>query len=66
MIPLDPEALMGIWEAVKGFEFETTFGGFPGQDVRRKDARKLMLESAQNWVKKAGWSDAKILDATLN
>lgn len=66
MIPLNPEALLGIWEAVKPFEFTTTFGGFPSQDVRREDAKKLVLESAQNWVTKAGWSDAKILQAKLN
>jgi hypothetical protein len=67
MIPLDPVALNGIWEAVKGFDFETTYGGFPGQDVRRKDARALVLVSAQNWAKRAGWTEkeAAILTAKL-
>lgn len=57
MIPLAPGALKGIWDAVNPFDFETTFGGFPGQDVRRRDAKKLVLESMQNWVRKAGWSE---------
>ena len=63
MIPLAPTALKGIWDAVSPFEFETTFGGFPGQNVRRKDAKKLVLESMQNWASKAGWTekDAAIL-----
>lgn len=68
MIPLDPVALNEIWEAVKKFEFETTYGGFPGQDVRRQDARALVLESAQNWAKRAGWTEkeATILKAKLD
>jgi hypothetical protein len=66
MIPLDPEALLGIWKAVEPFDFETTYGGFPGQDVRRKDAKKLMLESAQNWTRKAGWKDIEILGVKLD
>lgn len=67
MIPLPPKDLKGIWDAVAPFDFETTFGGFPGQNVRRKDAKKLMLQSMQNWARIAGWTEkeATILGVKL-
>lgn len=65
MIPLEPAALKGIWDAVQPFEFETTYGGFPGQDVRRKDAKKLVLESAQNWTRRAGWTEKEAAILTV-
>ncbi|KAF2490674.1 hypothetical protein BU16DRAFT_469749 [Lophium mytilinum] len=33
-IPLDAEAVAGIWEAVRGLEWDTTYGAFMEMDVR--------------------------------
>jgi hypothetical protein len=55
MIPLSPEAILGIWKAVKGFAFSTTYGGFPGQDIRgEEDLRARVLESMKIWVGNLG------------
>jgi len=61
MIPLAPDAIYKIWKAIEPFEFETTHGGFPGQDIRRKGLKKEVLESMKIWVRTAGWDDAQIL-----
>jgi hypothetical protein len=51
MIPLSPEAILGIWQAIKDWEFWETYGGFPGQDVRgENDLRVRVLESMKIWV----------------
>jgi hypothetical protein len=65
MIPLTPGSIMGIWKAVAPFDFETTHGGFPGQDVRRTDLKKQILESMKLWVRKAGWNNVEILGVEL-
>jgi hypothetical protein len=55
MIPLSPDAVWGIWKAVKGFEFWSTYGGFPGQDIRGEgDLRRRVLQSMQIWVSRLG------------
>ena len=61
MIPLDPASIHKIWKAVEPFEFDTTHGGFPGQDIKRKDLKRQILESMKIWVKTAGWQDVGIL-----
>lgn len=56
MIPLPPSAIHGIWKALKPFDFDSTYGGFPGQNVKRPDLKAQVLESAkvssdhQAWV----------------
>lgn len=55
MIPLDPDAIAGIWDAIKEFKFTRTFGGFMGQDVRGSvDLRGRVLESMKIFVRGAG------------
>lgn len=66
MIPLTPEAVMGIWKGVAELEFDTTYGGFPGQDARRPDLKKQVLDSMKLWVRKAGYSNAEILAVELD
>lgn len=44
-IPLPPEAISNIVEAIKPFYFEIAHGGFPGQEIRR-DAKRKLIESA--------------------
>ncbi|KAF2682467.1 hypothetical protein K458DRAFT_59243 [Lentithecium fluviatile CBS 122367] len=45
MIPLPPQKIHGIWKALKPFSFDTTYGGFPGQNVTRPDLKAQVLES---------------------
>lgn len=66
MIPLTPEAVMGIWKGVAELEFNTTYGGFPGQDARRPDLKKQVLDSMKLWVRKAGYNNAEILAVELD
>ena len=62
MIPLPPDEIFQIWQAVKPFEFDTTHGAFNGMDVRDKDLRARMLESMKIQVKAEGWKEHRLLD----
>lgn len=64
MIPLSPEAIMGIWRSIRGWEFEATFGGFMGQDVRRGDLKAQVLESAKIFLRRGGHKDCEIFGET--
>lgn len=58
MIPLNPDDIKGIWDAIKGYAFTRTFGGFMGQDVKGNvDLRGRVLESMKIFVKKAGHTE---------
>ncbi|KAF2707780.1 hypothetical protein K504DRAFT_483099 [Pleomassaria siparia CBS 279.74] len=65
MIPLPPPKIHGIWKALKPFDFEASFGGFPGQNVRREDLKQQVLESMKIFVKTAGHANADILLESL-
>ena len=54
MIPLPPAKIHGIWRAFKPFEFEETYGGFPGQNVRREGLKKSVLDSMKAFLKVGG------------
>jgi hypothetical protein len=45
MIPLPPPKVHGIWIALKPYEFDTTYGGFAGQNVSRPELKAQVLES---------------------
>lgn len=64
MIPLPPNEIHGIWKALKPFEFDTTYGGFPGQNVTRKDLKKQVLESMKIFIKIGGHETARVLEET--
>jgi hypothetical protein len=55
MIPLSPSAIHGIWKALKPFEFDSTYGGFPGQNVNRKDLKEQVLRSMQIFLRRRGF-----------
>ncbi|KAF2498257.1 hypothetical protein BU16DRAFT_579416 [Lophium mytilinum] len=61
MIPLPPSKIEGIWKALQPFEFEATYGGFTGQDVRGSDVKKRVLESMQIQVKSSGHPEHSLL-----
>ena len=65
MIPLPPSKVHGIWKSLKGFEFESTYGGFMGQNVTRPDLKAQVLESAKIFLKRAGHENAAIYEETL-
>lgn len=65
MIPLSPDKIHGIWKALKPFDFTATYGGFPGQNNKRKDLKKQLLESMKVFVRTAGHENAQILEETV-
>ncbi|KAF2622696.1 hypothetical protein BU25DRAFT_414946 [Macroventuria anomochaeta] len=64
MIPLPPSKIHGIWKALKPFDFDTTYGGFPGQNVTRMDLKKQVLESMKIFLKVGGHETASVFDET--
>jgi hypothetical protein len=65
MIPLSPSAIHGIWKALKPFEFDSTYGGFPGQNVNRKDLKEQVLRSMQIFLRWGGHEKAGVYGETL-
>ncbi|MCJ1477584.1 hypothetical protein MMC13_006257 [Lambiella insularis] len=61
LIPLPPNKIMKIWEAVKPFEFTSTYGAFVGTDVRGEDVKKRVLESAKIQVRAEGYDKHDLL-----
>ncbi|KAH3989539.1 hypothetical protein HBI56_093930 [Parastagonospora nodorum] len=65
LIPLPPAKVHGIWKAIKPFDFDTTFGGFPGQNVTRPDLKKQVLESMKIFLRVGGHEKAAVYEETL-
>ncbi|OAL55956.1 hypothetical protein IQ07DRAFT_184575 [Pyrenochaeta sp. DS3sAY3a] len=65
MIPLPPNKVHGIWKALKPFEFDSTYGGFPGQYVTRPDLKAQVLESMKIFLRRGGHEKAAIFQETL-
>ena len=65
MIPLPPSAVHGIWIAIKPFSFESTYGGFPGQNLSRPDLKERVLESMKIFLRRAGHEGAAIYTETV-
>lgn len=65
MIPLPPSKVLGIWRSIKGYEFESTYGGFMGQNVTRPDLKAQVLESAKIFLRSGGHEKAEIYEETL-
>lgn len=51
---------MGIWKAVKNYDFTTTHGAFNGMDVHDEKLKGRVLESAKIFVKAMGYHDDPI------
>ena len=55
LIPLTPDAIHGIWRAVKRYLFREVYGGFPGQTLKSKeDLRPRLLESMKTVTRAMG------------
>ena len=65
MIPLTPKAIHGIWNAIKPVEFDSTYGGFPGQNLKRPDLKKQGLESMKIFLKRAGHENVGIFEESV-
>lgn len=65
MIPLPPNKIHGIWKALKPFDFTNSYGGFPGQNVARKDLKAQLLESMKIFLRTGGHEKAGIYDETV-
>jgi hypothetical protein len=65
MIPLAPKAVHGIWTAIKQFEFDSTYGGFPGQNLKRPDLKKQVLESMKIFLRRSGHEKAAIYEESI-
>lgn len=67
MIPLPPEVMLGMWRAMKGFEWQATHGAFVGTEVvdeegnrvggREVGVRERVLESMKIQARGEGWDD---------
>lgn len=52
-IPLSPDEIHGIWNAIKDLDFEDTYGGFLGKEIRGNSKEKV-LQSAKIVVRASG------------
>ncbi|KAG5298134.1 metallo-beta-lactamase [Histoplasma ohiense] len=58
-IPLPPDDVYGIWKAIVDLDFDDTHGAFWERDTIGQ-SKKRLLESAQIYVKSAGYADHAI------
>lgn len=73
-IPMQPEAVLKIWERVRHLDFDTAFGAFKGQDIRTVNnegpretggVKGRLLQSMKIYVKAMGWNAHSILEEKL-
>lgn len=64
-IPLDPETIQQIWDAIKDYEFEATHGLMMGMDIYGKDCKQRILESAQIQIRHMGHTTHAMLQKKL-
>lgn len=62
MIPLDPDRILAIWRAVRGFEFSATHGLFIGWEVRGEGTKGRVLESMKIQVRAQGFESHALLE----
>lgn len=61
MIPLPPDTLHKMWQAIKPYDFDSTHGAFAGQEVRDKRVKFRVLESMKIQTKAMGWPDHALI-----
>ena len=64
MIPLSPSDIEQIWQRIRPFEWEETYGAFHGQEIRGKgkDTKARMLESMKIQVRNEGYDKHPLLE----
>lgn len=60
MVPLTPDDIQKIWDAIKGYDFTATHGLFVGWDLQASDIKGRVLDSMKNQVKKQGFTEASV------
>lgn len=53
---------MTIWRAVRGYDFDTTYGAFSGMTVSDVDMKERILVSMKTQVRSMGWEKHELLD----
>lgn len=64
MIPMSPDSILQIWQSLKTFDFQATYGldkTVIAKDGQRMPLRERVLESAKIAVKSMGFTDHAIL-----
>ncbi|KAH7391352.1 beta-lactamase-like protein [Cadophora sp. MPI-SDFR-AT-0126] len=70
MIPLSPDAIMGVWNVIKKHEFTHTHGAFFDMEVKdggsgaKTTVKQRLLESMQIQVRASGWNEHALLKET--
>jgi len=62
MIPMSPQAIVNIWNALKPYEFTTTHGAFTGLDVRDSRVKQRLLESAKIAIRAMGYEESQFIE----
>ena len=65
MIPLAPDAIMTIWQAIQTYDFHTTYGAFNGMTVKDVNVKARILMSMKTQVRSMGWEKHELLDETI-
>lgn len=60
MVPLPPDKIQQIWNAIKPFDFTATHGLMMGFDISAHDVKGRVLESMKIQTKMQGFSEASI------
>lgn len=63
MIPMSPDKVLGIWQAMKGFEFKVAYGllGTLKEKGLPRSLPQRVLDSAKIFVKHMGYENHQIL-----
>lgn len=61
MIPLRPDVIHQMWNAIKPYYFNTTCGAFTGMDVRDHDLKGRLFESMKIQIRAEGCDDHPLL-----
>ncbi|KAH9873839.1 hypothetical protein IAQ61_004466 [Plenodomus lingam] len=65
MIPLPPAKVHGIWKALEPFDFDSTYGGFPGQNLTRPNLKEQVLESMKIFLRRGGHENLEIFGESV-
>ena len=64
MIPLGPDAMLGMWRVLKKYSFGSTHGAFVGLDIIAKDVKEWVLESMKIQCRSEEYKDHPLLKET--
>lgn len=64
MIPLGLNEITHIWDAIRPYDFHTTYGAFNGMTVRDQDLKRRVFDSMVIQLSKEGVKNASYLLTT--